>query len=178
MSASVSDSLLHNPAVSELLLALLSAAAVHGRLPFEQPTRVTATDSSGKQRSFRKRGAFSADKLLATVSAIPLLDQLLSAAKAGTLAATLDAIDPLILPLLDWTLHNPEVYIRQLEAEERFEGVLTEQQFAVCMPDKEAKFVRVRKSRRWRGEWRRRTQCPSSSTARQATTGIRFCVQA
>ena len=145
MAASVSDSLLRCSAVCELLLTVLSAAATHGRLPFDQPTKVTATDQRSKRLSFLTNKAFDATKLLSTVNAIPALDQLLSAATDNTLAATLDAIDPLIIPLLDWTLHHPDVYIRQLEREERFSAVPTDQQFAVCMPSWDAKFLRARR---------------------------------
>ena len=163
LSACVSDSLLRCPAVSELLLAALSAAAAHGRLPFAQPLTLTATDQQGKKRSFVTKKAFDAAKLLATVDAIPPLDRLLSAAKDNTLAATLDAIDPLILPLLDWTLHNPDVYIRQLEPEERFAAIPTDQQYAVCMPARETSFIRVR-----------REQAASRRVAEEAAVTFQF----
>ena len=120
LSASVSRALLDCPAaVTELLLTALSAAAAHGRLPFDKPSTLTATNQRGQQHSFLTNGNFDTGKLLTTVNAIPPLDALLQAATDYSLAATLDAIDPLILPLLDWTLHNHDVYIRQLTEEER-----------------------------------------------------------
>ena len=129
----------------ELLLTALSAAAAHGRLPFDQPTKLTATDQQGELLSFLTGGKLDAGKLLATVDAIPALEQLLSAAQDNKLAATLDAIDPLILPLLDWTLHNPDVYLRQLEKDERFTAIPTDEQYAVCMPARDAQFIQARR---------------------------------
>ena len=159
------------PVLTDLYISLLASAVSASHLPFAKPLTVTGTGKDGVETSFvlalpayvaapapaaaaaaaeeeKKDSGPQLDynKLTETIHRLPAVSAMVEHIRDGTFVEKMNALDPLILPLLRWLFQSCPTYVRELTPAERFASIPTPFQFVMLMssPEREHSFQQLK----------------------------------